>query len=108
MNESTLKKLDGWADRSCLDTDLELWFGPSNDLPPHLREPRDQAAFREQTAKAVCSGCPIRVECLESELARSIYDQHGVRGGMTAGERRELIRQRRKPAAAVVHVGEVA
>ncbi|WP_447006641.1 WhiB family transcriptional regulator [Saccharothrix isguenensis] len=107
MDESALKKLKSWPDRSCQGTDLELWFGPSNDLPRELRETKGEAAFRMRTAKAVCAGCPIKVECLESELARGIYDQHGVRGGKTAHERQQLIRERRDQAVAEL-IGEVA
>lgn len=43
-------------------------------------------------AKAVCSGCPVRTECLAFALDRRI--EHGVWGGMTERERRALLRRR--------------
>jgi hypothetical protein len=84
-----------WADRPCLGTDLELWFGPADDVPARLQETPDQRLFRERTAKAVCDDCPFVERCLAGELQRGISEQWGVRGGMTAKERQELIRQRR-------------
>lgn len=43
-------------------------------------------------AKAVCSGCPVRTECLAFALDRRI--EHGIWGGMTERERRALLRRR--------------
>ena len=43
-------------------------------------------------ARAICEGCPVREECLQTALAdRSL---HGVWGGTTQ-EQRERIRRRR-------------
>lgn len=39
-------------------------------------------------AKEICSGCPVRVECLEFAIANN--DEYGIWGGMTPGERFEL------------------
>lgn len=41
-------------------------------------------------AKALCQGCPFRDPCLEAALADADGLQHGVRGGLTAKERRRL------------------
>ena len=47
----------------------------------------------EQTkAKALCSGCPVRTECLAEALDNQI--EWGVWGGMTERERRALLRRR--------------
>jgi len=97
----------GWEDRPCLGTDLELWFGASDDTPPHLQESTGDKRRRESVAKALCAGCPFVVQCLENELEHGIGGQWGVRGGMTAEERQDLIRNRRRQAAAVADV-EVA
>lgn len=97
----------GWEDRPCLGTDLELWFGASDDNPPHLQETAEDKRRRESVAKAKCAECPFVVQCLESELEHGIGGQWGVRGGMTATERQDLIRARRNQAAAVADV-EVA
>lgn len=91
--------------RPCLGTDLELWYGPENpDLPQDLKESPTQRAFRERTAKGVCKECPFVERCLEEELAFGIGQQYGVRAGLTAKERQDLLRQRRGAVAQ----GEVA
>ncbi|MFJ5272771.1 WhiB family transcriptional regulator [Streptomyces sp. NPDC088358] len=46
----------------------------------------------QNSAKAVCTGCPVRTECLAHALDRRI--EHGVWGGMTERERRALLRRR--------------
>ncbi|MFJ3310654.1 WhiB family transcriptional regulator [Streptomyces sp. NPDC086549] len=43
-------------------------------------------------AKAVCTGCVVRTECLAYALDNRI--EHGVWGGMTERERRALLRRR--------------
>lgn len=99
----------GWEDRPCLGTALELWFGAPDDTPPHLQESGEDKQRRESVAKAICGGCPFRAQCLESELEHGICGQWGVRGGMTASERQDLIRTRRQAAvAALVADAEVA
>ncbi|MGH9222834.1 MAG: WhiB family transcriptional regulator [Acidimicrobiales bacterium] len=49
-------------------------------------------------AKSVCAGCPVRDLCLE--FALDTREGEGIWGGTTARERRRLLRQRRKTAAA--------
>ena len=46
----------------------------------------------QNRAKAVCTGCPVRTECLAEALDNEI--EWGVWGGMTERERRALLRQR--------------
>jgi WhiB family transcriptional regulator, redox-sensing transcriptional regulator len=46
-------------------------------------------------AKAVCQGCPVRVECLSAALAQPGHDDFGVWGGTTAKERRGMRRRLR-------------
>ncbi|MFE1441697.1 WhiB family transcriptional regulator [Streptomyces sp. NPDC058739] len=46
----------------------------------------------QNQAKGVCSGCPVRTECLAHALDQRI--EHGVWGGMTERERRALLRRR--------------
>ncbi|MEV1009823.1 WhiB family transcriptional regulator [Streptomyces sp. NPDC049881] len=43
-------------------------------------------------AKAVCTGCPVRTECLADALDNRV--EFGVWGGMTERERRALLRRR--------------
>jgi WhiB family redox-sensing transcriptional regulator len=49
-----------------------------------------------EEAKAICALCPVREPCLEYAIAAREKD--GVWGGLTARERRRLIRQRRRSA----------
>ncbi|MFG3282070.1 WhiB family transcriptional regulator [Streptomyces sp. NPDC048111] len=46
----------------------------------------------QNRAKALCAGCPVRVECLAHALDHRI--EHGIWGGMTERERRALLRRR--------------
>ena len=50
------------------------------------------------TTKAVCAACPVKELCLE--FALETREAEGIWGGTTARERRRLLRQRRKNAAA--------
>ncbi|MDX3026181.1 WhiB family transcriptional regulator [Streptomyces acidiscabies] len=46
----------------------------------------------QNRAKAACTGCPVRTECLAYALDHRI--EHGAWGGMTDRERRALLRRR--------------
>lgn len=46
----------------------------------------------QNKAKIVCTGCPVRMECLAEALDNQIG--YGVWGGMTERERRALLRTR--------------
>lgn len=47
-------------------------------------------------AKAICAGCPVRVDCLDFALASK--ERFGVWGGMTEKERRVEARRRKQAA----------
>ena len=51
-----------------------------------------------EEAKAICATCAVREPCLEFALATR--EGEGVWGGTTGRERRRMLRQRRKTAAA--------
>lgn len=77
------------------DVDTE-WFFPRSYGTP--RTPSEHV----QEVKAYCHDCPVRNACLEHAVAT--YDDHGMWGGMTPDERRELrraARQGRKPQSPV-------
>jgi len=46
----------------------------------------------QNRAKQLCTGCPVRTECLAEALDNEI--EWGVWGGMTERERRALLRKR--------------
>ena len=57
-------------------------------FPPTTPERRDEKRFREAIAKAICEECTVRSECLEYAVA--IREQHGIWGGLSETERRNL------------------
>ncbi|MEV0733427.1 WhiB family transcriptional regulator [Polymorphospora sp. NPDC050346] len=52
-------------------------------------------------AREACKGCPVKAECLELALRQEQHhgDVWGIRGGLAAGERRQIIRSRRLVAS---------
>jgi WhiB family redox-sensing transcriptional regulator len=57
-------------------------------FPPTSPERRDEKRFRERNAKAICEMCSVRSDCLSYAL--TIREQHGIWGGLSESERREL------------------
>ena len=69
------------------------WFFPAGDI---------EVADPYARARALCDGCPVRLECLAWAL--ECREKHGMWGGHTPAERRALRRrlkriQRLAPAA---------
>jgi len=63
-----------WAGAKCLGTPIDMWFpsrGPGNGST--------------KAARALCSGCPRRVECLEYGIATNSW---GIWGGFVLHEGR--------------------
>ena len=52
--------------------------------------PAEAARLEAAGAIAVCSGCPVREECLELALRNWAVGQHGVWGGTVPAERERL------------------
>jgi WhiB family transcriptional regulator, redox-sensing transcriptional regulator len=75
-----------WEFAACRGQDASYFFAPS------YFEKRAEKSAREAVAKAICSRCLARSECLE--FALSTRDPHGVWGGLNEMERRALLRQR--------------
>lgn len=65
------------------------------------RETQKDRLAREQTAIALCGRCPVRAMCLEYALgdAAGAYEAENIWGGMTAHQRAELSKARRRLAA---------
>lgn len=51
-------------------------------------------------ARRICNGCPVREECLSYAFRHSIV--HGVWGGLSPRERRQLAKTRRRMGLGVV------
>jgi WhiB family redox-sensing transcriptional regulator len=58
-------------------------------FPPAASERREQREQREQLAKAVCARCAAREACLEFALREN--EAHGIWGGLTELERKQLV-----------------
>ena len=83
--DKALTKDGGWQERAlCRGADANLFFPPQN---PELK---DERLAREAQAKAICSECPVRRQCLEFALATR--EPHGIWGGLNELERRRLVR----------------
>ena len=73
-----MTRLQDWSeDAACRSGDSDALFA---DGPGQTR------------AKGICTGCPVRAECLAEALDNRI--EWGVWGGMTERERRALLRRR--------------
>ncbi|MFE9250926.1 WhiB family transcriptional regulator [Streptomyces sp. NPDC007088] len=70
------------TDAACRSTDPEELFADSGG---------------QNRAKAVCTGCPVQIECLAEALDNRV--EFGVWGGMTERERRALLRRRPEVAS---------
>lgn len=70
---------------SCRQTDPELFHPANGGSSPE--------------ATKVCRGCPVQAECLTDALAND--DRFGIRAGLSARQRRRLVRQRRTRRAPV-------
>lgn len=70
--------------------------GACRGLDPDVFYPASEEESGD--AKAICGTCTVRDQCLEFALVTREAD--GVWGGATEKERRRILRQRRKSAAA--------
>lgn len=65
-----------WEEEArCVAYDPEIFFEGRND----------------RKAKAICRGCPVRLECLAAALSDRI--EYGIWGGLDERQRRSLIRR---------------
>lgn len=67
---------------SCRETDPESFFSPDAE-----RGPKRYA--RETAAKQLCARCPVIEQCLEHAL--KVREPYGVWGGLTVGERENIL-----------------
>ena len=61
-------------------------------FPPNHFERKPEKDRRESAARAVCHGCPVRLECLEHALRAP--EPYGIWGGLNELQRRRVQRRR--------------
>ena len=66
-------------DAACLDMDTDLFFS----------ERGADAKTKNEQAKEICRICPVRFDCLHDAMLEP-QPWFGIRGGLTAKERRKL------------------
>lgn len=70
-----------WRQRArCVGYNTELFFPPAG------------RGADADTARAICSSCSVRRDCLTDALDK--VDIYGIRGGLTGEEREDLLRFR--------------
>lgn len=78
-----------WEQRgACRDKNPDL-FHTGDDSPPG--QPPQQW---EWAALEICWACPVVARCLHEALLWPVEHQHGVAGGMTAGQRKAVLEHR--------------
>ncbi|MGV9271429.1 WhiB family transcriptional regulator [Kitasatospora sp. NPDC003701] len=96
---SDISRLPGASDHhwnwqlgaACRGADTSLFFHPSGERGKAHDE-------REEDAKRVCQGCPVRRQCLRHAL--EVREPYGVWGGLTETERAALLGPARASQAA--------
>ncbi len=58
--------------------------------PPTKSERRKEKRHREARAKEICLQCPVIDDC--RDYAFTVGEQHGIWGGLTEGERKEILK----------------
>lgn len=77
--------LEDWIDlAACRGKNGEAFF------PPTAGESRAQRQLRENSAKAICGSCNVRLHCLQHALTTD--ERFGIWGGLNDLERRALRR----------------
>jgi WhiB family redox-sensing transcriptional regulator len=72
----------------CRVTDATVFF------PPAHFEHKPERIAREAKAKAICARCPVRITCLD--WAITTREPHGVWGGYSESERKQILMGKRK------------
>lgn len=87
------------ADEPVTDQDVSMTWQLHAECVPRAGEVDFFPARGESTrdAKAVCAVCPVASDCLEFALRLKVA--HGVWGGLSERERRNLRRDRRRGLA---------
>ena len=85
MSTQTLEEI--WQARAaCRGPQAAVFF------PPTHAERKEEKQARETRAKAICSTCVVRRDCLE--YAIRIREPHGIWGGLNEVERKQVLERR--------------
>ena len=80
-------RIPNFEGAACAGTDTEFFFKDG------LRDPYEMKAYRQ-----MCGGCPIQNECLSWGLH---HEEHGMWGGLTVQEIRDLRKKRGIPLRSI-------
>lgn len=82
-----------WRDEAvCVDVDTTLFYVPGAPIGWETELGKWQAT----EARAICSACPVRNQCLADALRMG--DRDGFLGGMTPQERDRFARSQKRPS----------
>jgi len=87
-----------------IDDFFTKWGASFNRRWDHLAACRDPALSLDiffepeyvDQAKGICNDCPVRLKCLDDAVR---FDDGGIRGGMTEGERKKIRSRQRRYAS---------
>lgn len=74
-----------WMNQAACSTVSGTWFFTPDENGSRRGE-------NKLPGKAVCQGCPVRVECLDHAMRNN--EKHGIWGGLSSRERQKLRRAR--------------
>lgn len=83
--------LDAEVTPHCAEADPDAFFPVDDFDSPSVNARTAPHYANERAAKAVCSQCPLKIECLVYALKTG---QQGIWGGTTENDRRQLRRRR--------------
>lgn len=92
------REFGAWRNQAaCAGTGVDFYPQPPSADGKHGHKSADPAyRAKVAAAKAVCAGCTVRQECLDTAMESSWFHDFGIRGGMTASERDQVRRSRRR------------
>jgi WhiB family transcriptional regulator, redox-sensing transcriptional regulator len=67
-------------------------YGACRDMDPELFFPRTALGRKYKLVMDTCAVCPVRAQCLEFAVTQQI--EYGIYGGVGAGKRAKMIRDR--------------
>ncbi len=84
-----------WQDvAACRGLRTQVFFHPAQERGPAWRR-------RETEAKAICHRCPVITQCRQHAL--NVPEPYGIWGGLSADERRDLLRAGRSAPSEPLH-----